>query len=116
MSLSYLYQRIRYSKLKSQFHTVKVSNNEILLVDNNTTSTVRNKYDSIEDGDEKELLTNQTQRDATSDTTTVPFSNREISAYILTPIFTFVTWGFISGLIFFLFISPKYPWFFFKLR
>lgn len=97
---------------------MKVSNNEILLVDNNTTSTATsNKYDSIEDGDDKELLTNQAQREATSITaTTVPFSKKEISAYVLTPIFTFVTWGFISGLIFFLFISPKYPWFFFKLR
>ena len=43
-------------------------------------------------------------------------SRREIASYALAPILTFIIWGFLSGLIFFLFIAPTYPWFFIRWR
>ena len=105
MSLSYLYQRVRICKLKKN----NLSPSSIHMT---TTSKKKINYKTIlddEDMESGEQLISTPSHEAIT-------SRQEVCLYIFTPVLTFIIWGLFTGLIFFLFIAPTYPWFFIKWR
>ena len=113
MVLAYTYQRYRVQRRKRNACEKKLSS--LVRHDGeNYTSIALDSEEGLVDAHTSIVHVNSQLPDIK--TSLYVCSRREIISYALAPILTFIIWGFLSGLIFFLFVAPTYPWFFFQWR